>query len=491
MTDPARLSASGIRARLDEGRASSVELTRACLERVRRADGELGAFVRLNPEAEREAEEADRLIREGRAGPLTGIPVAVKDNINTAGLETGAGSSVLAGFVPLRDATVVARLRRAGAVVLGKTNLDEFGMGSSTENSAHGPTRNPNDLERVPGGSSGGSAVAVAAGMAPLALGSDTGGSVRQPAAFCGVVGIKPTYGRVSRSGLIAFASSLDQVGVFAADVEGAALLLDGISGEDAGDQTSLSTDAPVTPATFDGDAHGLRVGIPREYVGAGLDAGIRGGIDAAADALSAAGAAVEEVSLPHTRYAVPTYYLIATAEASSNLSRYDGVRFGARSGGGGGGGGGGDLPQMYRGTRTQGFGPEVQRRILLGTFALSSGYYDAFYGKAQRARTLVRRDFEELFDRGVDLLLTPTTPTPAFRLGEKLDDPVGMYLSDVYTVTASLAGLPALSLPVGLTGDGLPMACQLIGSHLGEATVFRAAFAIESRLTGTGASDA
>ncbi len=474
MTELTALNAAQLRRRLAAGETSAVEITRAHLDAVFARDQDLHSFLRVNPEAEDEAARADSILRTGGGGPLTGIPVAIKDNLATTDLETTCASRILRGFRPLRDATVVARLREAGAVILGKTNLDEFAMGSSTENSSFGATRNPWNREHVPGGSSGGSAAAVAARLAPLALGSDTGGSIRQPAAFCGVVGLKPTYGRVSRFGLVAYASSLDQVGPITRCVEDAANLLQAIAGDD--DLDSTCSDEPVddySAATRLG-VEGLRIGMPREYFQEGLDPEVAAAVQNAAEELKRRGARVEEVSLPHTRYAIPTYYLVATAEASSNLSRYDAIRYGVREP---------DsvrLDEMYRKSRGSGFGDEVQRRIMLGTYALSAGYYDQFYGKAQRVRTLVCNDFREVFDCGIDLLLTPPAPTPAFRLGEKSKDPLAMYLMDVYTVTANLAGLPGLVVPVGQTESGLPLAAQLMAARFREDLLFRAGAAIE-----------
>jgi aspartyl-tRNA(Asn)/glutamyl-tRNA(Gln) amidotransferase subunit A len=474
--------AGDLHRRLCSRELTSLELTRACLERIEAVDGRLGAFVRLDPSAEDQARSIDAARDKGApASGLAGLPIAIKDNILTAGLETGCASAVLAGFVPRRDATAVERLRAAGAVIVGKTNLDEFGMGSSTENSVFGPTRNPWDPKRVSGGSSGGSAVAVAAGMVPVALGSDTGGSVRQPAAFCGVTGLKPTYGRVSRFGLVAFGSSLDQIGPLGRRVEDVARLLEVIAGADPADATSAEPEVePYVESSRRGIA-GLRVGLPREYFDDALDPEIERAVRDAASRLQDAGASVEDVSLPHTRFAVPTYYLVATAEASSNLARYDGVRYGVRHGADRG------LQTMYRETRGNGFGDEVKRRIMLGTYALSAGYYDAFYGKAQRARTLLRRDFETVFETGVDVILAPTTPTRPFRIGEKVDDPLEMYLSDVFTTTANLVGLPAISVPVGRTDDGLPIGAQLLGPAFGEARLLPAAAAIEQPIDGIG----
>ena len=474
MSELTALGTGELRRRLAAGRVSSREITAACLGRIEKLDGELNAFLRINPRAEREADEADRRLAEGRGGPLTGIPVAVKDNLNTAGLETTCASKILDGFVPLRDATAVARLREAGVVILGKTNMDEFAMGSSTENSAYGATRNPWDRERVPGGSSGGSAVAVAAGMAPLALGSDTGGSIRQPAALCGVVGLKPTYGRVSRSGLVAFGSSLDQIGPLSREVADAARLLQVIAGADPRDSTSVDQPLADYAAACERGVDGMRIGMPPEYVDEGLDPEIASAVRSAARELERQGASVEQISLPHTRYSIPTYYLLATAEASSNLARYDAVRYGRRADGAG------RLGEMYRESRGQGFGPEVKRRIMLGTYALSAGYYDQFYGTAQRARTLLRQDFLDVFAGGIELLLTPATPTTAFRLGEKTQDPLEMYLQDVYTATANLAGLPGICLPVGKSDAGLPIGCQLIAPPFAEEELFRAGAALE-----------
>jgi aspartyl-tRNA(Asn)/glutamyl-tRNA(Gln) amidotransferase subunit A len=408
--------------------------------------------------------------------PLAGVPIAVKDNIATLSLPTSCGSRILEGYVSPYEATAIARLRRAGAVVLAKTNMDEFAMGSSTEHSAYGPTRNPLDPSRVPGGSSGGSAAAVAAGMVRIALGSETGGSVRQPAAFCGVVGVKPTYGRVSRYGLVAFASSLDQIGVFGRTVDDAALGLEVIAGRDPLDSTSAEMPVPnyraETPVG-DRPLEGVRVGVPKEYFPDALDAGVRARLDATREALRALGAELKDVSLPHTDLAIPVYYIVAPAEASSNLARFDGVRYGLRVPAEG-------LRDMYERTRSQGFGPEVTRRILLGTYVLSAGYYDAYYKKAQEVRALIAGDFGRAFDE-VDVLFTPTTPTPAFALGA-MSDPYEMYMSDIFTATANLAGVPAMSLPVGRVG-GLPIGAQLIATHFAEPAMFRVAYALERAL--------
>ncbi|HEU4586430.1 MAG TPA: Asp-tRNA(Asn)/Glu-tRNA(Gln) amidotransferase subunit GatA [Gemmatimonadaceae bacterium] len=417
------------------------------------------------------AKEAD----EHTGGALAGIPFAVKDNIATHHLPTTCASRILEGYVSAYEATVVKRMREAGAVLVGKTNCDEFAMGSSNENSAYGPARNPVDPTRVTGGSSGGSAAVVAAGIVPIALGSETGGSVRQPAAFTGVVGVKPTYGRVSRYGLVAFASSLDQVGVFGANVDYAARAMEVIAGPDPRDSTSA--DRPVPPLRFDGTQRldGVVIGRPREYFPDSLDPRMRERLDAALDALRERGAEVKEVSLEHTDLAIPVYYIVATAEASSNLARFDGVRYGLRVEGNDG------LKGMYEATRSRGFGPEVTRRILLGTYVLSAGYYDAYYRKAQQVRTLIARDFGNVFDQGVDVIFTPTTPTPAFEIGAKAE-PYEMYLNDIFTATVNLAGVPAISVPVG-TIDGLPVGAQLIARHFEEDRMFRVAYVLENAL--------
>jgi len=465
---------SELSALLVRGEVSSREVTEAFLERIEEVETRVRAFVTVDAEgALAAADAADARLRSGdRPSPLTGVPIAIKDNICTKGLKTTCSSRILEGYIPPYDATVVKALRRAGAVIIGKANLDEFAMGSSVENSAFYPTHNPWDLDRVPGGSSGGSAAAVAAGEAPCALGSDTGGSVRQPASLCGVVGLKPTYGRVSRFGLVAFASSLDQIGPITRDVRDAALLMDVIAGHDPLDATSADVEVPEYTASLEGGVRGLRIGVPREYFGSGLEPGVEEAVRKALDVLADLGAEVEECSLPHTEYALSAYYIIAPAEASSNLARYDGVRYGYRAAGAE------DLLGMYGRTRREGFGEEVKRRIMLGTYALSAGYYDAYYLKAQQVRTLVRRDFEAAFER-FDLLAAPTSPTVAFGIGQKIDDPLQMYLSDVCTVPVNLAGVPALSVPCGLS-DGLPVGLQLMGRPLDEATLLRVAYAYE-----------
>ena len=440
------------------------------LARIRENEGgaeSLNTFLSL-------AEESDLRVNNPD-GPLAGVPVAVKDNLATVDLPTTCGSRVLEGYRSPFDATVVRRLRASGAVVVGKTNLDEFAMGSSTENSAYGPTLNPHDRSRVPGGSSGGSAAAVAAGYVPMALGSDTGGSVRQPAALCGIVGIKPTYGRVSRYGLVAFASSLDQVGTFGRSVEDAAHLLQVVSGHDPRDATSVDRPVPDFVGATRRGVEGLVIGVPQEYMPETLDPAVRALVEGAVARLERAGAAVRAVSLAHTPHAIPCYYVLAPAEASSNLARYDGVRYGVRADEG-------DIQAMYEQTRSLGFGREVKRRIMLGTYALSAGYYEEYYGTAQKARQLITADFRSVFDDGVDLLFTPTAPAPAFRLGERTSDPVHMYLSDVFTVTANLAGVPGISVPIGRV-DGLPVGGQILAPWWAEEPMLAVAAAVETAL--------
>ena len=450
-------------AALAAGECSSRELTGAVLERIQALDPQLNSFITVTAEqALAEADAADRRRAAGDAGPLTGIPIAHKDIFCTDGVRTSCGSRMLDPFVAPYDAFVVERLRAAGAVSVGKTNMDEFAMGSSNETSFFGPVRNPWDPERVPGGSSGGSAAALAARLVPGATGTDTGGSIRQPAALCGVCGLKPTYGRVSRYGMVAFASSLDQGGPMARSAEDLALLLQAMAGFDPRDSTCADSPVPDYHAALDAPLDGLRVGLPREYFGEGLDAGVASAVEAAVDELRRLGAQVREISLPNSQLAVPVYYVIAPAEASSNLSRFDGVRYGHRCAEPE------SLEDLYKRSRGEGFGPEVQRRIMIGTYALSAGYYDAYYLKAQQVRTLIRDDFRAAFE-DVDVIAGPTAPTAAFRLGEKTDDPVQMYLSDIYTIAVNLAGLPALSLPAGFSG-GLPVGFQLIGNYFDEA---------------------
>jgi aspartyl-tRNA(Asn)/glutamyl-tRNA(Gln) amidotransferase subunit A len=469
-------TAEDVRAAVVRGEVSATEVCESALERIAESNETLNAFTTIAADSAREQAAAlDRDRPRLATLPLAGVPIAIKDNLCTRGITTTACSRILTGFVPPYDATVVARLRAAGAVIIGKTNCDEFAMGSSTENSALGPTRNPWALDRTPGGSSGGSAAAVAARMVPLALGSETGGSVRQPAAMCGIVGLKPTYGRVSRYGLLAFGSSLDQVAPLTHVVRDAALLMSILAGADPMDATSASEPVPDYLAALTGDIRGLRIGVPRRLLDAGVDPDVTARFDAAVATLRDLGASVTDVELPHARYAIPVYYLVATAEASSNLARYDGVRYGYRAPTNEHDG----LTKMYSRTRDTGFGPEVKRRIMLGTYVLSAGYYDAYYLKAQQVRTLIRRDYEQAFDT-VDALALPTSPTPAFRLGERMNDPLQMYLADVFTVSANLAGIPGVSVPCGLTHDRLPVGLQILGRPFDEATVLRAAHAYE-----------
>jgi aspartyl-tRNA(Asn)/glutamyl-tRNA(Gln) amidotransferase subunit A len=452
--------------------------------RIAELDGENGlginSFLSLSRDrAMAQAERVDALLARGEdAGPLAGVPIAVKDVLTMRGTPATAGSKILAGWQPPYDATAVTKLEAAGAVILGKLNCDEFAMGSSNENSAYGVVRNPRALDRVPGGSSGGSAAAVAAGFAAATLGTDTGGSIRQPAAFCGVVGVLPTYGRVSRYGLIAFASSLDRVGPFTTNVADAATMLGVLAGKDEKDATSADRPVDDYPAALAKPVEGLKIGVPEEYFGEGLDEEIRAAVERALDGLRGSGCEILKISLAHTRYAIPTYYVLATAEASSNLSRMDGVRFGPRSPEAK------TLSAMFRKTREEGFGPEVKRRILLGTYALSAGYYDAYYKKAQQVRTLVTRDFLDAFTR-CDAILGPVTPAPAFKLGEKVDDPLSMYLADIYSVAASLAGICAMSVPGGATKDGLPIGIQVMAKHFDESTMLRVGLAVENNTNG------
>ena len=458
---------------LADREVSSVELTESLLQRIADVDGRLSSYITVTADAARQqAEAADRRIAAGEAGPLTGIPMQIKDLLCTDGIPTTCASRMLAEYVPVYDATAVARLRQEGAVLLGKGNMDEFGMGSSTENSAFFPTRNPWDIQKVPGGSSGGSAAAVAAGMAIFALGTDTGGSIRQPASFCGITGLKPTYGRVSRYGLVAYASSLDQIGPLAQDAADCAIILQAIAGHDPHDATSLPDPVPDYAAGFNGDLMGLRLGVPREYFAEGMDAGVREAVTSAIDQLAALGAEIREVSLPTTEYALACYYIIAPSECSANLARYDGVKYGYSHQGDG------DMWEAMERTRQHGFGPEVKRRVMLGAFALSSGYYDAYYHKAQQARTLIREDFTRAFEQ-VDALVAPVSPVVAFPIGERSEDPVRMYLVDVYTLPVNIAGLPAMSVPCGFS-DGLPVGLQLIGPHLAEARLLNIAHAYQ-----------
>jgi len=474
MTEPLySLSISGLAPLLARGEVSPVEVTEQLLDRIRRRNGELNAYLTVDESGARaQARDAEVRLSRGEATPLTGIPLALKDVLVTQGLRTTCASKILENFIPPYDATVCARLRQAGAVFLGKVNMDEFAMGSSTENSAFGPTLNPWHREHIPGGSSGGSAAAVAADLCIASLGSDTGGSIRQPASHCGVVGLKPTYGRVSRYGLVAYASSLDQIGPLTKEVRDAALLLQAIAGFDAKDSTSVSTPVPDYLEVLGHEIRGLKVGVPREYFGHGLDKEVEAAVKAALKTLASLGAELVEVSLPHTEYAVATYYVVAVAEASSNLARYDGVKYGLRAEGR-------NLLEMYANTRTQGFGAEVRRRIMLGTYALSAGYYEAYYQKALQVRALIRRDLEAAFEQCA-LVAAPVAPTPAFRLGEKVDDPLTMYLSDIFTISANLAGIPGISVPCGFSSLGLPIGLQLLGPPFGEAVLLQTAYAFE-----------
>jgi aspartyl-tRNA(Asn)/glutamyl-tRNA(Gln) amidotransferase subunit A len=471
------LTATELAARIAAGAISATEVCQEALNRIDAQDSALHAFESVSTERALEsARLLDSALQSGAVlGPLHGVPIAVKDNMSTRGVPTTASSRILKGFVPPYSATVVQKLEKAGAVVIGKTNLDEFAMGSSTENSAFGPSRNPWDTERTPGGSSGGSAVAVAARMVPIALGSDTGGSIRQPAALSGIVGLKPTYGRVSRYGLLAFASSLDQIGPLTRSVSDAALVLEVIAGSDPYDSTAAAEPIPIYRSALTGDVSDLRIGVPRAVLAEGVDDEILRAFNTAVDTLRERGAELVEIDLPHAKYAIPIYYLIATAEASSNLARYDGVRYAFRAPLGKDA----TLQGMYDRTRDQGFGAEVKRRIMLGTYVLSHGYYDAYYLKAQRVRTLLRGDYEAAFER-VDLVAMPTTPTPAFKLGEKTSDPLQMYLADVFTVSANLSGLPAISIPCGFSSNNLPIGLQLTGRAFDESTLLRAADAYQ-----------
>ncbi|MBI5562996.1 MAG: Asp-tRNA(Asn)/Glu-tRNA(Gln) amidotransferase subunit GatA [Deltaproteobacteria bacterium] len=454
---------------------TSVQVTEAYLKRIGAVDGRVNAFITVTPdEAIAAAKEADERIRRGAdVTPITGVPLSVKDIFCTRGVQTTCASRILKGFVPPFDATVIRRLKHAGAVILGKTNMDEFAMGSSTENSAFFTTKNPWALDRVPGGSSGGSAASVAASECAASLGTDTGGSIRQPASCCGVMGLKPTYGRVSRYGMIAFASSLDQAGPMTKDVRDAAIMLGAIAGRDPLDSTSADAPVPDYTAGLDGGIKGMRIGIPKEYFIEGMDSEVSAAVTAALEVLKDAGATLVPISLPHTAYAVSVYYLVATAEASSNLARYDGVKYGMRAADGA------NLIDMYKKTRDAGFGAEVKRRIMLGTYSLSAGYYDAYYKKASQVRSLITRDFDEAW-KSCDVIATPTAPTPAFKIGEKVSDPLTMYLSDIFTISCNLAGIPGISAPCGFTSGGLPVGLQILGKPFDEAALLRAASAYE-----------
>ncbi|HEY6166398.1 MAG TPA: Asp-tRNA(Asn)/Glu-tRNA(Gln) amidotransferase subunit GatA [Verrucomicrobiae bacterium] len=468
------LTISELTARLAKREASAREAMQSCLDRIARVDGRIHAFLSFDSvDALAQADAADKRLAAGERGPLLGVPIAMKDVLCVKGQPANCASKILGNFVSPYDAAVVEKLRAAGAIVFGRLNMDEFAMGSSTENSAFGPTHNPWDLTRIPGGSSGGSAAAAAADEALATLGSDTGGSIRQPAALCGCVGLKPTYGLVSRYGLIAFASSLDQIGPFTKDVRDSAVLLRAIAGHDPRDSTSVPQPVPDYTAALGRSIKGLKLGLPKEYMIGGLDPQVKAAVDAAVKQLQELGAEVVEISLPHTDYAAATYYIIAPAEASANLARFDGVRYGLRVDGA-------DPIALYSNTRGAGFGTEVKRRIILGTYVLSSGYYDAYYLRAQKVRTLIRQDFLNAFEK-VDAIVTPTTPTAAFKIGEKSDDPLQMYLSDVFTISCNLAGIPGISLPCGFTkSPKLPIGLQLLGKPFGEETLFQIAHAYE-----------
>jgi aspartyl-tRNA(Asn)/glutamyl-tRNA(Gln) amidotransferase subunit A len=477
MSAPATWNTASVRDSLLTKKASAREITQDFFRRIEARNPELNAYLALSPErALAAADRADAAVAKGATAeslpPLAGVPIAVKDVLSTKGVPTTCGSKILEPYVPAYDATAIERLEAAGAVILGKANCDEFAMGSSNENSAYGPVRNPISPDRVPGGSSGGSAAIVAAGLAVASLGTDTGGSIRQPGAFCGIPALMPTYGRVSRYGLIAFASSLDRIGPFTTNVDDAATILQIMAGHDPNDSTSAPVPVSDYPAEARQDLSGMRIGVPEDYFGAGLDPEVKAKVQASIALLDKLGATRVPLKMPHTDYAIATYYIVATAEASSNLARFDGVRYGIRVTGN-------TLMDMYRTTRETGFGPEVKRRIMLGTYALSAGYYDAYYLRAQKVRALVARDFSDAFEK-VDAIVTPTTPTPAFKLGEKTADPLQMYLADIYTVTGSLAGVPGMSIPCGKTAAGLPIGLQIFGPHFGEGKILRLARGFE-----------
>jgi aspartyl-tRNA(Asn)/glutamyl-tRNA(Gln) amidotransferase subunit A len=477
MSASAPWTIASVRESLLTKKISARELTQDFFRRIEQRNPELNAYLALSPErALAQADRADAAIAKGASAdslsPLAGVPIAIKDVLSTKGVRTTCGSKILEPYIPAYDATAIERLEAAGAVILGKTNCDEFAMGSSNENSAYGPVRNPVAPDRVPGGSSGGSAAVVAAGLAVASLGTDTGGSIRQPGAFCGVPALMPTYGRVSRFGLIAFASSLDRIGPFTTNVGDAATILKIMAGHDPNDSTSAPVSVPDYPAEARQGLSGMRIGVPEDYFGEGLDTGVKAKVQAGIALLEKLGCKRIPLKMPHTDYAIATYYIVATAEASSNLARFDGVRYGIRVPGS-------TLMDMYRKTRETGFGPEVKRRIMLGTYALSAGYYDAYYLRAQKVRSLIARDFSDAFQK-VDAIVTPTTPTPAFKLGEKTADPLQMYLADIYTVTGSLAGVPGMSVPCGRTSAGLPIGLQIFGPHFGESKILRLARAFE-----------
>ena len=469
-----QLTIHELQEKIKEGKTSAVQIAESVFKRIDAVEERVHAYIRLmKNEAMAAAQKADKDVKKGNIKALTGIPIALKDIVCTKGIATTCGSHILHNFVPPYDATVVEKLRDAGAVFVGKANMDEFAMGSSTETSYFGPTRNPWDLERIPGGSSGGSAAAVAADECIASIGSDTGGSIRQPAALCGVVGLKPTYGRVSRFGLIAFASSLDQIGPFTKDVEDCAIMMNVLAGYDQRESTSITAEIPDYRQFVGQDIKRWKVGIPQEYFVKGIDPEVNSAMQKAIAVLEKSGAKCVEISLPHTEYCLAVYYIIAPAEASSNLARYDGVKYGFRSSDGG------DLLEMYKKTRMQGFGAEVKRRIMIGTYALSAGYYDAYYKKASQVRALIKRDFEEAWKK-CDVILTPTTPTPAFKIGEKTDNPLQMYLSDIFTISTNLAGIPGISVPCGFTSGGLPVGVQFLAGYFEEGKLIQIASAYE-----------
>ncbi len=474
MTAAPSWTIASVRQALQSKKISARELTKEFFARIARRNPELNAFLTLCPErAYAQADRVDAGIAQGsHLAPLAGVPLAVKDVLSTRGVRTTCGSKILENYVPPYDATAIERLEAAGAVILGKTNCDEFAMGSSNENSAYGPVRNPLAPDRVPGGSSGGSAAAVAAGLSVVALGTDTGGSIRQPGSYCGIPATMPTYGRVSRYGLIAFASSLDRIGPFTTNIADAAAVMSVIAGHDSNDSTAAAVPVPNYASEIERPIQGLRIGVPEDYFGEGIDPEVKAKVQAGIALLEKLGCRRVSLHMPHTAYAIATYYIVATAEASSNLARYDGVRYGLRVPGA-------TLMEMYRKTRERGFGPEVKRRIMLGTYALSSGYYDAYYLRAQKVRALIARDFSEAFQK-VDAIITPTAPTPAFKLGEKTADPLEMYLADIYTVTGSLAGVPGISIPCGKTKAGLPIGMQVFGPHFGEGRILQLSRAFE-----------
>ncbi|MBI3583249.1 MAG: Asp-tRNA(Asn)/Glu-tRNA(Gln) amidotransferase subunit GatA [Nitrospinae bacterium] len=469
-----KLTIHELKEKLKRGEISAKELTLEFIKRIERVDKDIHSFITLTKdESLKQAENADNKIKAGKDLPLLGIPLAIKDLICIKGVRTTCGSKILSNYVPPYDATVIKKMREGGAIFLGKLNMDEFAMGSSTETSHFGVTRNPWNLDVIPGGSSGGSAASVSADECAGSLGSDTGGSIRQPASMCGITGLKPTYGRVSRFGLVAFASSLDQIGPMTKDVTDTAILMNVISGRDTLDSTSADVPVPDFTKSLLNNVKGLKIGIPKEYFVEGMDGDVEKSVRDAVELFKKLGAEIKEVSLPHTDYAVSAYYVIAPAEASSNLARYDGVKYGYRTDNSK------NLLSMYKKTREEGFGAEVKRRIMLGTYTLSSGYYDAYYLKAQKVRTLIKKDFDDAF-KNCDILITPTAPTPAFKIGEKFDNPIQMYLSDIFTISVNLAGVPAISIPCGFSKDGLPIGLQIIGRHFDEETIIRAAYTFE-----------